>query len=84
MVRFVRLKRVIPLAVAWTVDGNHIVVSCNDGHVRIIDPDTVEILKDIPALKGWAYSLAVHPTGKELAVGGENGELKRVVIALKK
>jgi WD40 repeat protein len=82
MVRFVRLQRVIPLAVAWTVDGNHIVVSCNDGHVRIIDPQSVEILHDIPALKGWAYSLAVHPAGGELAVGGENGEVKRVVIVL--
>ena len=84
MVRFVRLQRVIPLAVAWTVDGNHIVVSCNDGHVRIIDPETVEILADIPALEGWAYSLAVHPAGRELAVGGENGEVKRVVIVLGK
>ncbi len=80
LLRFARLGRVVPLAVDWAADGQMIVVACNDGHVRVIDPDTVKIVADIPAIDGWAYSLAVHPDGKQLVVGGENESLKQVVL----
>lgn len=82
MVRFVRLEKAVPLAVGWTPDGSLIVTACNDGHVRVIDPDSVEVLHDIPALKGWAYSLAVHPTKRELVVGGQFGQMKRIELPL--
>jgi WD40 repeat protein len=79
MVRFAQLNS-IPLAVVWLRDGSHVAVAATDGHVRLIDPDTVEILQDIPAVDGWAYSLGVHPTDGSLLVGGRNGQLKRIVI----
>jgi WD40 repeat protein len=80
MVRFTRLTS-IPLAVAWLPDGSQIAVSCEDGAVRLIDPDTVEIRRKFPAVDGWAYSLAVHPTDGSLLVGGRNGQLSRIVHA---
>jgi WD40 repeat protein len=79
MVRFAQLNS-IPLAVVWLRDGSHVAVAATDGHVRLIDPDTVEILQDIPAVDGWAYSLGVHPTDGSLLVGGRNGQLKRIVL----
>jgi WD40 repeat protein len=82
MVRFARLRSK-PLDIKWLPDGSSIVVTCTDGHVRLIDPDTVEVTDDIPAVDGWAYSLAVHPTDGIL-VGGSDGQLRRVRIGLPK
>ncbi len=80
MVRFVRLTSV-PLDVAWLIDGSKIVVACDDGRIRVIDPATVEVTQDLPALDGWAYALAVHPHDHSVAVGGSDGELKRIELA---
>jgi WD40 repeat protein len=80
LVRFVRLQ-VAPLAVAWTPDGSRVVASCTDGQVRVIDPETVKVMHELPAVEGWAYSLAVHPTDGSLLVGGQNGQLRRVIMA---
>ncbi len=79
MVRFVRLS-FPPLAVGWTPDGSRVVASCTDGQVRVIDPETVEVMQKVPAVDGWAYALAVHPSDGSLAVGGQNGQLRRVVL----
>ncbi len=78
MVRFAKLNT-IPLAVAWLPDGSQVAVAAADGRVRLIDPDTVEVIDDIPAVDGWAYSLGVHPTDGSLLVGGRNGQLKRIM-----
>lgn len=78
MVRFAQLDAT-PLAVGWLQDGSRIVVSASDGHVRLIDPDTVAITHNLPAVEGWAYTVDVHPTDGSLLVGGRNGQLKRVV-----
>jgi WD40 repeat protein len=78
MVRFAQLNAT-PLAVTWLTDGSLIAVATTDGDVRLIDPDTVEVLETIPAVRGWAYSLAVHPSDNSLLVGGRNGQLKRII-----
>jgi len=76
MVRFANLPSA-PLAIAWTADGNRLCASCRDGHFRIVDPDTVEMLADLEAVDGWAYCLAVTPDGKHALIGGER---KQVVV----
>ncbi len=78
MVRFVRL-RTRPLDVAWLPDGSRVVVACTDGHVREVDPVTVKVTRDLPAVDGWAYSLAIHPTDRSVVVGGSGGQLRRIV-----
>lgn len=77
MVRFAQLD-CSPLAVAWLPDGSLVAVAGDDGHVLLIDPDTVKIVNNLPAIGGRAYSLAVHPDDGSLVVGGQNGQLKRV------
>ncbi len=79
MVRFVNLTSK-PLDVEWLMDGSMIVVACADGHVRLIDPEKVEVTQDIPALDGWAYSIAVHPTDGRIVVGGVAAGLRRIRI----
>lgn len=81
MVRFARLDA-LPLAVAWTIDGSRILASCDDGHVRCIDPNAAVVVHDVPAIDGWAYSLSVHPTDGSVLVGGSDGRLARIMIPL--
>lgn len=80
LVRFGRLKS-NPLALAWTPDGGLLAVACNDGHVRTFDPGTANQVQDLPALDGWAYTLAAAPEGKELLVAGEGGQMRRAELA---
>ncbi len=78
MVRFAQLDAA-PLAVAWLPDGSRIAVTTTAGDLQLIDPDTVEIVQKISAVEGWAYSLAAHPTDGSLLVGGQNGQLRRII-----
>ncbi|MGD9855647.1 MAG: WD40 repeat domain-containing protein [Planctomycetaceae bacterium] len=78
MVRFAQLDAT-PLAVDWLSDGTRIVVAASDGHVRLIDPDTVGVTQNIPAVDGWAYALDVHPSDGSLLVGGRDGQLQRII-----
>lgn len=79
MVRFARLPSQAR-DISWLSDGSRIVACCNDGHVYVINPETVEITSRITALDGWAYALAVHPTDRSIVVGGINGAMKRIVL----
>ena len=77
MVRYIRLESE-PLNLAWTNDGTRILASCVDGHVRVIDPERVTVVQDIPCLEGWAYAIAMHPHDQSAAIGGTNGQIRRV------
>ena len=77
MVRYIRLDSE-PLNIAWTNDGDRVLATCVDGRVRIIDPVEVTVTQDLPAIKGWAYALAVHPHDRSAAIGGINGQIWRI------
>lgn len=77
LVRFARLSSK-PLAIAWTADGRQLAAACVDGKVRLIDPDTVEILAEHEAVDRWAYCLAAAPDGSGFVVGGAGGQVHRV------
>jgi len=78
MARFARVPSE-PRAIVWTADGSTIVVACKDGSLRVIDPETVEILATVPVLDNIAYSLAIASNG-DFLVGGRDGQLKRSSI----
>ena len=79
LVRFAKLP-VEPLAIAWTPSGDRLLAACQDGKLRVVDPDTVEIIAEHSAIDGWAYSLASSPSGKHALVGGAGGQLKVIVL----
>ena len=87
MVRFARPDS-IPLAAAWLPDrdgdenGSRVAVASIDGRIRVFDPETVAIIRDVPAIDGWAYSLAAHPTDGHLLVGGRRGQLRRITLEI--
>ena len=79
MVRFARLKSP-PLSIAWTPNGKRLLAPCEDGRLRVIDPESVAVLQDEPAIEGWAYAVVAAPDGKSCAVAGEGGKLTRIVL----
>lgn len=79
MVRYIRLESE-PLNLVWTSDGERILAACVDGHLRVIDPVEVTVTEDLPAIDGWAYALAVHPEDHSAAIGGANGQIRRIEI----
>ena len=77
MVRYIRLKSE-PLNIAWTNDGERILASCVDGHLRVVDPVEVTVMQDLPATDGWSYAIAVHPHDHSAVIGGINGQIRRI------
>ena len=81
MMRFATLP-VRPLAAAWIHDGQFVAVVSSDGQLRVIDPESVQIIRQQQAIDGWAYCLAVLADSKQVVVGGERGQLKLLSIPL--
>jgi WD40 repeat protein len=79
MVRFARLPEE-PLDIAWTPDGSKLLAACTDGRLRVIDPDTVEVVRDIPAIDGWAYTVVAVPDGESALIGGSRGQLEAIPL----
>lgn len=77
MMRYARLASA-PLSVTWTNDGSRLLAACVDGHVRIINPVNVTVIREIPVLQGWAYALAVHPIDGNIVVAGADGQIWKV------
>ncbi|MDA7864538.1 WD40 repeat domain-containing protein [bacterium] len=77
LVRFCRLD-VIPLAMTWSRQGDRLAVACDDGIVRVIDPDTMETTGTISVSDSWLYAIQIHPTDGSLAVGSREQQLQRL------
>ena len=78
MVKFARLKGT-PLNVSWMNNGTKVITVCDDGFLRTVDPESVEVTSEIQVLSGWVYALAVHPTDGSIVIGGVNGQVKRII-----
>jgi WD40 repeat protein len=76
-VRFARLPSEA-LAIDWSPGGDLLLAACADGRLRAIDPATVEIVGDWPAIDGWAYVALAHPGGERALIAGEGGQIKIV------
>ena len=80
MVRFARLESV-PLCVAWCAEGGLIAAGCEDGQVRVIDPQTVKPVHTIRVSDGWLNSISVSPVDtRRMAVGSSSGQVHLVGI----
>jgi WD40 repeat protein len=78
LVRFARLDSPA-LALAWSHDGQLVWAACRDGRVRAVDPSGAAVVKELPAVDGVAYAIAIAP-GENLLVGGSDGQLRRIAV----
>jgi len=72
LMRFGRLASV-PRSLGWSSDATKIYVGCNDGRVRIIDTESMEIEAEIDGLVGRIHELVVHSTEGYIVTAGEKG-----------
>lgn len=79
MLRFAKVAAE-PLDLEWSSDGSRILVSCTDGHLRVIDPATVSLLLDKPALDGWAYTVTSASDPENVLIGGSGGQLRTMAL----
>lgn len=79
--RMVRLARLPsePLSLAWLPGGRAIAVACIDGRIRLIDPDTLDVLADVPGQVGRPWCLNATEDGG-LVVGGQHGLLSNIDV----
>lgn len=72
LLRFVRLPS-IPRALAWSASGDRMYVGCNDGHVRVILAENMEIADDLAGSVGRIHELLYDSERKLVLIAGENG-----------
>ncbi|MGI9466045.1 MAG: WD40 repeat domain-containing protein [Rubripirellula sp.] len=77
LVRFCRIDAV-PLALAWNLQGEWLAVACDDGNVRVINPDTMQVSAKISVHDSWLYVIQTHPADGSLAVGSRQRRLQRL------
>ncbi|MGE0757283.1 MAG: WD40 repeat domain-containing protein [Pirellulaceae bacterium] len=78
LMRFARLNSA-PRSLGWTPDGRSLVVACRDGHLLVVDPDSVEVRHSDVAIPAGIFALAVV-SDTEVAVGGPGGIIRRIEI----
>lgn len=78
LVRFTRLPT-RPLVVAWSPSGDHVLVGGADGRLRVLDPDTLDVVKEVAGPGGRIHTLVPGPgEGRDVLVGGTKlGRLDR-------
>jgi WD40 repeat protein len=77
LVRFVRLPSA-PTAITWTSGGSHVLAACEDGRLRAIEAESVEVVELAGPLAGWAHAIAPLPDGSAAIIGGAGGQLRIV------
>jgi WD40 repeat protein len=78
MVRFARVPSQ-PLCLSWIAGGEQLVVGCQDGQARVIDPLRVAVTQSIDVSPGWLYSSAADSRrDRRVIFGTTHGETKTV------
>jgi WD40 repeat protein len=72
LVRFNRLPSV-PRTIAWSAGGRQLAAGCDDGVVRVLDPDTLQIIREQQLAAGRVLELTLHPQSGELLAAGTKG-----------
>jgi len=71
LLRFARLKSP-PRTLVWSPDGNRLVIGCDDGHVRIVDANTADIISDTPAFSGRIHAILIDPRQSRILYAGDS------------
>ena len=60
------------------VDGAALLAACADGHLRTIDPDAVQVTRDIAVTDAWLHTVTAEPDGGSAFVGGTSGVVQAI------
>lgn len=80
MMRFRRLDAAIPLALAWSPDGQELIVADDKGVLQIMDPQTLEGRRALSTEAALPYSLLITPDGKTAVLGGKDSALQAIPL----
>ena len=70
LVRFARLESV-PRVVVGSAKGDRLLVGCNDGKLRVLDVDSLDVVSEKQGLEGRVHALALIPkSDREVLLGG--------------
>lgn len=72
LMRFARLPSV-PRVAAWSTTGDRLFIGCNDGHVRVLNADTLAVESDLPGVEGRIHELILDSKRNRLLIAGEAG-----------
>lgn len=72
LLRFVRLDS-IPRVIRWNPEGNRIWVGCDDGSLRVLDPENLKTMGAYPGKGERITGLALSPDGKKMVIASEKG-----------
>lgn len=76
LMRFTRLESV-PRVVAWSAKGARLLVGCNDGKLRVLDFDTLDVVAEKQGLAGRIHVLVPDPKSEREVLLGGAGVVKR-------
>lgn len=79
LMRFAKLPSAA-LDICWTTDGTLLLAACADGHLRTIDPDTVQVTRDVEVTAGWLHTVAVAKDTAQVCAGGSNGVARAIEL----
>ncbi|TWT57881.1 WD domain, G-beta repeat [Thalassoglobus neptunius] len=79
MVRFLQLEDP-PIAIQWRPGHDSIITVTASGRVFEVDSMTTNTLFEKQVDLSWCTSLAVHPNGQTIYLGGQNGQLRTVTL----
>ena len=72
LIRFIRLPSV-PRCGVWSGDTRHLFVGCNDGQIRQIDSETMELVGETAGMCGRIHELVMDSVRERILVAGETG-----------
>jgi WD40 repeat protein len=72
LLRFARLDS-IPRVIRWNPDGNRIWAGCDDGSLRVLDPESLKTIGTYPGKGERITGLALSPDGKKMVIASEKG-----------
>lgn len=64
-----------PVRLAWSADGKRLAVAADDGRVRILDGDRLEVEQTIVVSEQAVYAARFSPDGKQLVACARDGML---------
>jgi WD40 repeat protein len=70
LMRFARLMSP-PRTLAWSPSGDRLVIGCTDGHLRMVNPNTAEIISDTPALTGRIHTIIIDSRLNRILCAGD-------------